>query len=405
MADYLFPLGSPKFQAFDDNGNPLSGGKLYCFEANSSTPKDTWIDPIKETPNSNPVILDDRGEALIFGDGLYKFILKDSSDNLIWTMDYVLLLNVTDDARALLDDGSASAMRTTLGLGTVAISDTGTTENKIPVLGSSGLPAVGGSLLTGIALPRSYLAGLQFDYKDTGTLTILKGECRDSSHAKNIVLTSATFDKDLTGGTWTAGAGENGLQGSVANNEWYHVYALYKDSDGSFDIEFSATGPEAFSPTSASYSYFRRIGSIRTNATGEIIKFYQYGDEFLWDDPPLTVDVANLGDAEVLYPVNATDRYTPTEVSCEAIMNASVLAAGVSVVYLYCPDVPSESPVKEGASPIATIILDDVTIRFASGTIRIRTNTSGQIAARASAASTALDITTLGWVDRRGRDD
>lgn len=53
--------------------------------------------------------------------------------------------------RSLMDDADASAARTTLGLGTAATANTGTGSGNVPVLdGSSRLPAVDGSQLTGI---------------------------------------------------------------------------------------------------------------------------------------------------------------------------------------------------------------------------------------------------------------
>jgi hypothetical protein len=82
------PLNSANKQYLDDNGNPLAGGKLYFYVAESSTPKATYTDPDGTTPNSNPVILDANGEATIYtGTGLYKIILTDSDDVVRWTED------------------------------------------------------------------------------------------------------------------------------------------------------------------------------------------------------------------------------------------------------------------------------------------------------------------------------
>ena len=59
--------------------------------------------------------------------------------------------NLTTAGKALLDDASASAQRTTLGLGTAAVLNVGTGANNIPQLdGSSRLPAVDGSQLTNV---------------------------------------------------------------------------------------------------------------------------------------------------------------------------------------------------------------------------------------------------------------
>ena len=81
---------SPVFQAFDDNGDPLNGGKLYTYSAGTTTPKTTYSDYDYSTPNSNPIILDARGEAdPIYGQGWYKWVLKDSNDVEIWTFDNI----------------------------------------------------------------------------------------------------------------------------------------------------------------------------------------------------------------------------------------------------------------------------------------------------------------------------
>ena len=53
-------------------------------------------------------------------------------------------------ANNLNDVASASSARTSLGLGTAAVANTGTSNGNVVVLDSTGLPAVDGSQLTGI---------------------------------------------------------------------------------------------------------------------------------------------------------------------------------------------------------------------------------------------------------------
>ena len=61
--------------------------------------------------------------------------------------------DLTAAGKALLDDANASAQRTTLGLGTAAVADTGTSSGNVVVLdGSAKLPAVDGSQLTNITV-------------------------------------------------------------------------------------------------------------------------------------------------------------------------------------------------------------------------------------------------------------
>lgn len=82
-------LEHPKFQAFDANGDPLSGGKVYTYEPGTTTEKVTYSDYDAQTENTNPIILDSRGECVIYLRGSYKIVLKDSNDVTIWTMDNI----------------------------------------------------------------------------------------------------------------------------------------------------------------------------------------------------------------------------------------------------------------------------------------------------------------------------
>lgn len=78
----LLPNGKQQF--LDASGNPLVGGKVYFFVPGGTTPKDTWQDAAQETLNSNPVILDGRGQAVIYGVGAYRQVVYDALGNLIW---------------------------------------------------------------------------------------------------------------------------------------------------------------------------------------------------------------------------------------------------------------------------------------------------------------------------------
>lgn len=82
---------SPKLQFFTVNGDPLAGGKLYTYAAGTTTPLATYTDSTGITPNTNPVILDARGEASIwlFSTLGYKFVLKTATEVLIYTVDNI----------------------------------------------------------------------------------------------------------------------------------------------------------------------------------------------------------------------------------------------------------------------------------------------------------------------------
>jgi hypothetical protein len=82
MTAPLVPKG--KVQWTDDNGFPLVGGSVQFCIPGTSTLKDTWQDAAQTEVNTNPVILDGRGEAVIFGSGTYRQMVFDAIGNLIY---------------------------------------------------------------------------------------------------------------------------------------------------------------------------------------------------------------------------------------------------------------------------------------------------------------------------------
>lgn len=95
------PLIPPKFRAFDANGDPLVGGKLYSYEAGTTTPLATYTTRAADVPNANPVVLDANGEANVWlGPGTdYKLELQNSASAVQWTIDNVPA-GVQEDATA-----------------------------------------------------------------------------------------------------------------------------------------------------------------------------------------------------------------------------------------------------------------------------------------------------------------
>lgn len=75
-------------QFFDNNGKPLSAGKVDFYVPNSSARKPIWLDATKSTPLPNPVPLNaagrPNGDQGIYGDGQYRQVLKDRNGVIIW---------------------------------------------------------------------------------------------------------------------------------------------------------------------------------------------------------------------------------------------------------------------------------------------------------------------------------
>lgn len=86
-------FGGVGAQFFDNNGNVLSGGKIYTYEAGTTTPLATYTSSTGSTAHTNPIVLDSAGRVpggeIWNALALYKFVLKTSTDITIATYDNV----------------------------------------------------------------------------------------------------------------------------------------------------------------------------------------------------------------------------------------------------------------------------------------------------------------------------
>jgi hypothetical protein len=76
------PTGKQQF--FDINGKPLVGGMVYNYVVSTNTPTPTYQDYGLTVLNSNPVILDSRGQASMYATGNIRQVLQDSTGVTIW---------------------------------------------------------------------------------------------------------------------------------------------------------------------------------------------------------------------------------------------------------------------------------------------------------------------------------
>jgi hypothetical protein len=79
-----------KMQFLDVTGAPLVGGLLYTYAAGTTTPQASYTDSTGAQANTNPVVLDSRGEANIWlASATYKFRLCSSDNTELWTVDNI----------------------------------------------------------------------------------------------------------------------------------------------------------------------------------------------------------------------------------------------------------------------------------------------------------------------------
>lgn len=205
----------------------------------------------------------------------------------------------------------------------------------------------------------------------------------------------AAMTKDLNA-TWVAGNGNGGRAPGVplSADTWYHVFLIGEwgffsdDCDVGFDTDIDGTNIDG----GGTY-WARRIGSILTDSSSNIIDFVQRDRTFLWKSPLLDIDTTIGLTTAVLQTLTV-----PPDVNVEAIFNAYIGSgsAGDTWVYFSSPDVDDEV-VSETAAPLGQLGSDSGDENM--GHFRVYTNTTQQIRRRASATPGTLRVATLGYVD------
>ena len=95
MAVNLSPVGGAAAQFLDNNGNPLTGGKLYAYAAGTTTPQPTYTTSAGNVNHTHPIVLNAAGRVSGSGEVwltvgiLYKFVLESSNNVLIATYDNI----------------------------------------------------------------------------------------------------------------------------------------------------------------------------------------------------------------------------------------------------------------------------------------------------------------------------
>jgi hypothetical protein len=188
----------PKTQFIGANGAPLVGGKVYTYQAGTTSPQVTYTDSTGSSANTNPIILDSRGEANIWlGEATYKFKLTDANDVEIWTVDYisapttavspVLTGNVT-----ISTDSSGPALKITqTGTGDVLRVQDSVDPDLTPfVINAAGLVGLG-TVAPAEALDIDNNGRIQFSANGTPR-TVISADATNSTvdvrDARNLVL-------------------------------------------------------------------------------------------------------------------------------------------------------------------------------------------------------------------------
>lgn len=184
------PLQAPYAQFFDSNGDPLSGGKVYFYEAGTTTPKDTYTDAGGLTPAANPVVLDSSGRAAIWITGTYRVDVYTSADVLVRSVDSIPAFTAGGDMTKAVYDPANIAQQV---VGTTAVQ---TLTNKTITLTGGSVSAAPLNFTSGTNLTSATAGSTEYDGK-VEYFTPLGTQRGIVEAAQTIVLNSAVVGSNV----------------------------------------------------------------------------------------------------------------------------------------------------------------------------------------------------------------
>lgn len=209
-----------------------------------------------------------------------------------------------------------------------------------------------------------------------------------------LVYFSSAITKRLDA-AWSAGTGNGGLfSGAKASSTWYHCFAMRNSSTGATDFGFDTSVTGANAPSGW---VVRRIWSIQTKSDGVIRAYTQNGDRCTWKQTTAYTSVSAIG---------ASARLLITLTVAIGIQVEPLIAAfysGSNSDYLYFSS-PADQDDQTADYTQGRIHIQNGSIA-PLGTIRLLTNTSGQIGIREALGTTANPLWLLcsGYIDSRGK--
>jgi hypothetical protein len=140
--------------------------------------------------------------------------------------------------------------------------------------------------LPGNVLQNLYANGCAPSYTSANTVTIGTGQVRDSTNSFDIAVTTPLVIN-------FAANGANGLDtGTFAASTPYYLFVLYDETQTNAPValaSLSATAPIMPSLNGITFSYFRMVGFVLSDASTNILKFYVSGggksNHYQWDAP------------------------------------------------------------------------------------------------------------------------
>jgi hypothetical protein len=254
------------------------------------------------------------------------------------------------------------------------------------------------AIAAGSNVTRSHLAGYNFTVAGgSNSFTVSAGSAADSTNTA-MITTAAAITKTTAG--WALGTGNGCLDtGAIAPNTWYHIFSIRNPTSGVTAILASVSLTAPTLPSG--FTQFRRIFSLRTDASSQWTAVSHNGDEVLWTTRRVDTNAVATTAAAVL-----TNVSVPPGLKCNllATLRLDWVSGGNVATLVTSPDEADQAAAGAiitsivgagGAGVPGTTDIVDLNVRTVAQQVRVRS----------SGTTATTGITARGYIDRRGRDN
>ena len=393
-ADARTNLGLGTIAVQDANNVNIDGGTIDSTTIGGTTPAAGTFTTLVGTTTQG-------GNILLTGDAIQH--VGDLNNQIVFGTD-TQSFETGGSSRLDISDAGVRMGAANSRVTTILDEDTMSSNSNTALATQQSIKAYVDSFGAGAAFPYGYINGFSMSNAADADhdITIEIGMAKDNANAY-LIYNSANLTKRIDA-NWSAGTGNGGFPSGLvlSNNTWYHMFVIYNPNSGAVDAGWdTSTTATNLLADATGYTAYRRIGSVLTNGSANIIPFTQIGDEFYWTTPAADVN------GTITTTISNYTLSVPPDYKQVAILNVlAILAGNNPSYYLHSPDQADQAAsTTAGTSPQVTFRHTTASTSMGYGPCRVPTNTSKQIQGISNVAASTLGIITLGWKDFRGTNN